>query len=478
MRPKRSLLSVLAVATLAVGLLAVAGSAGATSPGKNGKIAGGAGSMRAGVSEANGSLLKPRAIIQFGRMALREMAAPGPTNSDACLPLPNATDRDYKGNGTVDLFTAIARLDRRYRSPGTGWAGWGPLGGTLNTGLIYAGMPGDPNYARESCGLHSGGVLGDANQGTVLYPSWADLASPALHSVGLVTAGSKPGWTPDGSSPYSDGTWTDAGLAAVILGSSATLASEGHQLGRVEMAWPGGVPGCTSGAANCRVTDAVNGDNLIPDEVARRMAQGCVTGQTHTEYVHNVPYTSACGSTYGPVVATNRHYSTNVRSALNTDPMIGPGSSGRCEGKGTVEDCYYLRTWSLVGGKCTSTTDPCHLLSIPAIRPFGGRDCSTRAKCYQRPSDVLAAADLTALLHGFFVLQAYRFVEGSYRDQINPAERRSGNCLGPVDTHWTSVPETYCWNDLLAILDQLKADGYIPAGVDWPALTYRPGFLG
>src|SRR5438445_120546 len=138
-------------------------------------------------------------------------------------------------------------------------------------------------------------TLANATLGTILYASWSDLANPALQSVGLVTAGANSGGTPDSGSPYGDGSWTDAAIAANIVGSTDTLSSEGHHLGRAEMAWPGGVPGCTSGASNCRVVDAVNGGNLIPDEVARRIAQGCVAGQAHTEYVNNVPYTSTCG---------------------------------------------------------------------------------------------------------------------------------------------------------------------------------------
>jgi hypothetical protein len=427
-------------------------------------------------------LSPPRLIVQFGRMGLREMATAGHLNADDCVPLPNVGDPGYTGNGTVDLVTAIKRLNRRYGNGGpAAWPGWGPLGGTVGVKLLYPGMPGDPNYSREACGPHKG-VLGDANEGTILYPSWADLASPALSGVALVTAGGTTGGLPGNQSGYGDGTWTDASIAADIRASADTLASEGHPHGLVQMAWPPVVPGCASGAANCRVTDAATGENLVPDEVARRMAEGCVAGQQHTEYVANVPYISTCGATYPPVVATNRIYTNDTRRPLNSDPLVGRNTTGRCPGpQVTQENCWYLNVWSLAGGKCNSTTDACASLSIPDTNPFGGRTCtpgSTPPNCYERPADVTGLADLTAARGGFFVLQGYRFVEGSYRDQINPTERKSWNCTGPVDTHWTSVPEDYCWKDMIAILDRLKADGYLPVGVDWPMQYYRPGFPG
>jgi hypothetical protein len=449
---------------------------------------------------AKATLNPSSAIIQFGRMGIREMAKAGANNTDACTPLPNATDTGYSGNGTVDLFTAISRLNARYGSGGTNpWTGYGSFGGTVNTAMVYPGVSGDTNYTRESCGPHSGGTLNNIGEGTILYASWSDLASLNGLGVNYVTAGNSPGGAADGSSPYGDGTWTDVQIANNLLngvngtggsgsGTSGIGTGDGHSgittnslglhslyIGESQMAWPGGVPGCTSGASSCKVTDSVNGGNLVPDEVARRMAEGCTAGATHKAYVSGVTYNSTCGSSYSSVVATNRKYSSSTTTTMNTDPLTGNSvASGKCGGANGENGCYYVKAWSLVGGKCLSTTDTCSTLSVPAANPFGGRDCGGGATdCYQQPSDLISAIDTTATNGGWFILQPYRFVEGYYRDSINPTEKKSWNCNGSAATHWTSVPETYCWNDFLTILDELATKGYVTQGVDWPNTTYR-----
>lgn len=479
---------------------------------------------------ARAALSPPRVMIQFGRAGLREMAKIGAVDSDSCTALPDSKDVGYAGNGTVALYETgtspvFDRLDARYSTAGgtNPWSGFGVHGNfaaTINTAMVYPGVFPAAGYSQEACGSHST-KLNAINVGSILYPSWSDLQQ--FHNTAgtdYVSAGNSPGGSASGGSPYEDGTWTDIQIANNILnavngsGGSGTgtaigsgdnhtntttnslgMIGHGYLDGEAEMAWPEGPPGCFTGGTGtpqcaasgcpsaallCPVKDSSGDENLPPDEVARRMAQGCVAGQSHTSYSGTSSYVTDCDVTYSPIVSMNRRYSTNTASAMNTDPWIGAGSTGKCAGSSGENGCYYVRVLSLVGGKCTSTTDSCHTVSVPSTGPFGGRTCTTTGlagNCYMLPSQVISTIDTTATAGGSYVLQPYRFVEGAYTDTINTTPKKSWNCNGAESTHWTSVPETYCWNDFLTIMDEFSSKGYTLVPASWWDTNYGRGVI-
>lgn len=100
------------------------------------------------------------------------------------------------------------------------------------------------------------------------------------------------------------------------------------------------------------------------------------------------------------------------------------------------------RTNSLAGGACNAPALPCYSLRVRSGRYFS--------------RDVLAR--LMAVGPGeWSTVYMYKFISGSHDAASTSAVR--WDCTAPDwRAHWTTVPETYCWNDYLAALDAIPSN--------------------
>lgn len=118
------------------------------------------------------------------------------------------------------------------------------------------------------------------------------------------------------------------------------------------------------------------------------------------------------------------------------------------------------RTNSLAGGACNAPALPCYSLQVRSGRYFS--------------RDVLAR--LMSVGPGeWSTVYMYKFITGSYTATDGSGVR--WDCTAADwRAHWTTVPETYCWNDYLAALSSIPSGVTVvdPATV---AQTWNPDFL-
>lgn len=101
---------------------------------------------------------------------------------------------------------------------------------------------------------------------------------------------------------------------------------------------------------------------------------------------------------------------------------------------------WWAKTISINGGRCATTSLPCHTMSVN-----NNRD-------YMQPS-TLAATGRRAYGAYWTLFQWYRLVAGSHGTMGNS---NSWNCTStkPAD-HWTSQGELYCYNDYQTVLNNI-----------------------
>lgn len=179
-------------------------------------------------------------------------------------------------------------------------------------------------------------------------------------------------------------------------------------------------------------------------------------GATYTYLTTLTPeqqYTESCGSlqafadhghlgAWGLFVAyPNNKYTFTIQR----DVVSSCFAFGRRYHSGTVTRTVATRspnwqhTVSVNGGQCVDSALPCY--TAPANPP----------RRYMLPADLLSRVSTAP--DTWTTLQFYRFAQG-----VKTGSGPKWNCEGPVESHWTSQPEVYCFNDYLALLDGLPRD--------------------
>jgi hypothetical protein len=114
---------------------------------------------------------------------------------------------------------------------------------------------------------------------------------------------------------------------------------------------------------------------------------------------------------------------------------------GRSHDDATSTSPWYQHANSVTGGKCNNPQLPCYTVSVPSSRRYFDRD------------------QLTALMAvgpgEWSTVYMYKFLTGSYRATASTGTR--WDCTSADwRNHWTTVPETYCWQDYLTALDAIE----------------------
>ncbi len=99
---------------------------------------------------------------------------------------------------------------------------------------------------------------------------------------------------------------------------------------------------------------------------------------------------------------------------------------------------YTVWAYSLTGGRCSDPAAACYSMAV------------TNNKVYPDPQSVISFLNGVPDNNAWVILQPYRFVTGT-----GPTWDCSS---ADWQDHWTSQPESFCWNDFLTILAGLRSD--------------------
>lgn len=130
---------------------------------------------------------------------------------------------------------------------------------------------------------------------------------------------------------------------------------------------------------------------------------------------------------------------------IQTDVVSNCFSFGRTYGSGVTQSPpqapYFQSTHSVNGGKCHDASLPCYTMAVRNDRR------------YTSPETLISKAAVNP--GQWATLQWYRMVTGTVQDGSNfQWDCRSSDWR----QHWTSDPETYCFEDFLAVVDALPSD--------------------
>ncbi len=115
---------------------------------------------------------------------------------------------------------------------------------------------------------------------------------------------------------------------------------------------------------------------------------------------------------------------------------------------------YWQHTVSVNGGQCSQSAMAC--FADPNVK---------NDRRYMLP--VALDAGVRTAPNSWASIQFYRFVTGMYGSSSSPAGEPAWDCSGADPrTHWSHLPETYCWNDFLVFLDGLPAGVVIASPAD------------
>jgi hypothetical protein len=114
---------------------------------------------------------------------------------------------------------------------------------------------------------------------------------------------------------------------------------------------------------------------------------------------------------------------------------------GRSHDDATSASPWYQRANSVTGGKCNNPQLACYTVSVPSNRRYFSLDQLTT---------------LMAVGPGeWSTVYVYKFLTGTYRPTAATGTRWDCSSADWRD-HWTTVPETYCWQDYLSALDAIR----------------------
>jgi hypothetical protein len=169
-------------------------------------------------------------------------------------------------------------------------------------------------------------------------------------------------------------------------------------------------------------------------------------GENHTPITQDPTseqQSEACGSlsefsSHGYSAAGLFDYPDNFSSSSIQQNVVSTCFDwGRSYGNGvntqaSTSSPFFQSTKSITGGSCEAQ----------------GLSCSNLVpdRTYTSPATIENLLNPAA--GTWNVVQMYRFVTG----QGSEGAGFVWNCNGPVDTHYTSRPETYCWNDFAPLL--------------------------
>ena len=163
-------------------------------------------------------------------------------------------------------------------------------------------------------------------------------------------------------------------------------------------------------------------------------------------------------------------YPNNAQSlTLQTNVTSQCFAYGRKYGPGRSHDDvlakspYLQNSNSVTGGACNDTTLPCYNLVVT------GQSTKTNVRYFPVPY-LNTLMDVGPGEWG--TIQMYKFVTGAYRTTATTGPR--WDCTSAAwQAHYTTIPETYCWNDFLSALNYI-APGTIVADPATVAQAWTP----